>query len=627
MSIKTFLFRSLYFLRAHHFLRWVHRKKIIILMYHGFTDQENHKGIENYQGKHLSIEKFRSQVKFLKEHYNVVALDEVVDHLTKGRKPPPYSVVLTFDDGYRSNHSLAFPFLKEYRVPASIFLTTNFVDQKEFLWPDRLEYAVNRGFSPADSDCSGSKESWESGIRMELKRIPQELRSEKIEALERQHGVKLTEDSRHAEIYRPLSWEEVSEMLDSRLVSVGSHTHTHVILSRCTTKTVLDELRLSREIIEKRTGRDCHLFCYPNGEPGDFDDRTKKLLQETGYWCGLTTVPGFNHQRSNVYELKRFGVRNQMDFIEFVMTLCGVKKFLSDAKQFVWRTGGVPSTEGQESLVVSSFDKEASTYSDAYSARSNPIAHSFTIRRQRVCELLEGCGGGKLLDVGCGPGVMVESAISRNFEFFGVDLSKEMIHSCQKRFVHVPSAHFSVGRVEQLGLPDSFFDVVLCMGVVEYLEDDRAALKEIARILRQGGNLIVTFPNQSSPYRIWDRTFYRSLYGWMSDTFKRIRGRKAEKRIAHREYTEAACSDLFSSCGLSVKDCVYYNFKLSFAPLDILFPRLTVQVSQALEFLCRSPLRKLGTGFIIRAEKGDQTKSDMFRDSGIGVKKDFLLYP
>ena len=206
---------------------------------------------------------------------------------------------------------------------------------------------------------------------------------------------------------------------------------------------------------------------------------------------------------------------------------------------------GVSSSEG----LADAFDREAPVYADGYTGHTS-IAHSFNIRRQRVYELIESCPGGRVLDVGCGPGITVRHLTHQGFEFYGVDLSREMIRECQKKFVDIPAAHFSTGSIEKLEFPDAFFDVVLSMGVVEYLDEDLQALREMTRVLKPEGVLIVTLPNQLSPYRIWDRLFYRPVYHFFSDGWKRVRGRAVEKRIAHREFEEKAYARLAASCGL-----------------------------------------------------------------------------
>src|SRR5262245_35792515 len=117
---------------------------INILMYHGFTDRREFGGIENYHGKHLHADKFRRQMEFVKERYHPVSLKELIEHLTAGKKLPPRTIAITIDDGYRSNFTLAYPVFKEFGIPATIFLATDFIDRKDALWVDRLEFAVNQ---------------------------------------------------------------------------------------------------------------------------------------------------------------------------------------------------------------------------------------------------------------------------------------------------------------------------------------------------------------------------------------------------------------------------------------------------------------------------------------------------
>src|ERR1022692_4731868 len=168
------------------------------------------------------------------------------------------------------------------------------------------------------------------------------------------------------------------------------------------------------------------------------------------------------------------------------------------------------STSGQERSVIDAFDRKARTYSGGYAGNSS-VAHSFNIRLQRVYELLESCHGGRVLDIGCGPGITVRHLIERGFECYGVDISNEMIAQCRRDFGHLHRAHFLTGRIEALPFPDAHFDVVLCIGVMEYLENDRVAVSELARVVKPGGSVIGSLPNQYSPYRAWDRTVYRAV--------------------------------------------------------------------------------------------------------------------
>lgn len=352
--MKRLLLFILYGLQVHRLVRFLWRKKIIILMYHGFTDREDHEGIENYQNKHIPVETFHSQLKYLKKYHRIISLNEFVDSCRQGQVPPPYSVVITMDDGYRSNYALAFPLLKKYGVPATISLSSGMVEDREFFWTDRIEYAINRAkpdrfelkveqdprgeFSlPVEFHDRESRVVCERGMRKKLKVIPQEWRPEVVETLEQKLGHKLSVDPHPPEIYRPLRWPEVVEMVQSGLVSIGSHTHRHLILAKCEPETAKEELRLSKRLIEERTGCPCRMFCYPNGQKEDFSPATKTWLKEIGYACGLTTVPGVNDRRSDLYELKRMGAPCREDRVEFVMNLYAVTQFFSDIKQFLLR--------------------------------------------------------------------------------------------------------------------------------------------------------------------------------------------------------------------------------------------------------------------------------------------------
>lgn len=341
------LCRCAFYLRLHRLMRYLCRKKIIILMYHGFTDRGVHETIEDSQGLRLNVKKFRLQVEYLKKYYNVISLDQLIGHYANGTKPPSNSVVITIDDGYESSYALAYPILKQFGVPAAIFLTTDFINKKEMLWHDRVEYAVNMTKSNSfnlkickeelflDLRDSNSKKIYSREIITKLKSMPQELMGEIIESLEAGLGQKLSLDNDMPEIYRPLEWDEILEMIKSGIILIGSHTCGHVILTRCSPEIGEKELFLSKRVIENKTGLNCRLFCYPNGGIGDFDYKTKKLLKESGYSCGLTAVDGINDAHSDVFELKRLSVDSREDLIIFIMTLSGIFKFFLDIKQAI----------------------------------------------------------------------------------------------------------------------------------------------------------------------------------------------------------------------------------------------------------------------------------------------------
>ena len=315
--------------------RW-YSDRLIVLTYHGLTDQRRHSGIANYHGKHLFVETFARHLEHLKRHYQVITLEQAVDHYEHGTALPPHSVVLTFDDGYRSVYQLGLPLLRQYDVPAVFFLATNFVSGEDWMWPDRLEYALDHTHAQALDVDFGSgphhfnlttttaKIACESRVRSLLKTIPQEGLHEAVSTIEDRLGARLASSANVPDIYRPASWAEIDEMAASGLISMGSHTASHVILGRCSDERTATELSTSRDVIQDRTGRSCRLFCYPNGKPGNFTARTGELVRQAGYRCALTTVEGMNDHTSNLFELKRLPILEHGDLDRFRLSVSGL---------------------------------------------------------------------------------------------------------------------------------------------------------------------------------------------------------------------------------------------------------------------------------------------------------------
>ena len=341
------LLNCLFYLQLHSFIRYLNRKKVTILAYHGFSDKKIHGGIENVEGLHLNINKFRSQLGYLKKFYNIIPLDKLIQHYINDTEIPLNSLVITIDDGYKSIYTHAYPILKQLKVPATIFLTTDFLDKKKALWPDRIEYALNMAELNSfqlkiDSDISffdlsdrQAKKACYEKICYKLKLLPQQLRDPIIENLERSLKQKLCINCSVPEIYSPLEWPEVLEMTKSGLISIGSHGCSHIILTRCNPENLRKELALSKELIEKKMTMSCRFFSYPSGSHGDFDSNTEKALKKTGYSCGLTTIQKINATSPNVFELKRLCVDARGNLTMFIMMLSGITEFLSGIKRFL----------------------------------------------------------------------------------------------------------------------------------------------------------------------------------------------------------------------------------------------------------------------------------------------------
>lgn len=311
-------------------LRRFQKEEFCILMLHGITDQREQSGIGNTEGISIHVDDFEAICGLLSECYHVPSLDEVIESMATGNPLPPSSVVLTFDDGYESDYKLAFPILKKYGLPGTVFVATDFVHNKSWMWWDRMEYAVGHSkegrLSIILGDSHFDRELGSKADRTRLfldllpviKGLPQELIYNQIGRIESALGVSLADAGDPPEMYRPMNWDQAREMLDSGLISIGGHTHTHRILGRCTLETARHELETCQQLLAENLGLTNPLFSYTNGRVGDFTDETNELVKELGYRCALTTETGFNRVEDDPYLLRRFSTGNNFRYVDVV---------------------------------------------------------------------------------------------------------------------------------------------------------------------------------------------------------------------------------------------------------------------------------------------------------------------
>src|SRR5262245_28300410 len=104
----------------------------LVLMYHRFGDDGHPDAVS---GKELA-----SHLRYLTRRYTIVSIPEMVAHLAAGTRPTRPMAAITVDDGHADAYEVAFPILKQFRVPATLFVVTGFLDGTDWLWTDRVSY-------------------------------------------------------------------------------------------------------------------------------------------------------------------------------------------------------------------------------------------------------------------------------------------------------------------------------------------------------------------------------------------------------------------------------------------------------------------------------------------------------
>lgn len=127
----------------------------------------------------------------------------------------------------------------------------------------------------------------------------------------------------------------------------------------------------------------------------------------------------------------------------------------------------------------------------------------------RAVRLLRVAPGARVLDLGCAFGFGTRLLADR-YQAHGHDLSADYIDRARRS---VPGAIFTHGPADRIPYPDGFFGAVLLLDVLEHVPDERAAIREIGRVLRPGGQLVVSVPNRGTLAGLDSLNLYRRLLG------------------------------------------------------------------------------------------------------------------
>jgi peptidoglycan/xylan/chitin deacetylase (PgdA/CDA1 family) len=279
---------------------------VVILAYHRVLSGEDLVRSFVPPGMYVRAEVFEAQMRFVKEHFELLSLERLLEHWTDGSldEAKRYCVV-TFDDGWRDNYLHAYPVLRQMDIPATIFLATRFVGTDEWFWPERLAYILlNRsgGPSPGDDDRKWSETEVETEIgrwkcmrRADIERSLDELIRERGASLPRERAV--------------MSWDEAAEM-SRHGISFGSHSVTHAVLTREGAEDVDRELRGSLRELRERQVNYLPVFCYPNG---DYSRGIIDQVRAAGYMAAVCSESGVEARApGNLFALRRVGIHNDV---------------------------------------------------------------------------------------------------------------------------------------------------------------------------------------------------------------------------------------------------------------------------------------------------------------------------
>ena len=258
-----------------------------ILMYHGTAAE--------------GAQALAAQLRYLARNFKIVSLAAMVARLAQNGAAAPNEIVFTFDDGLRNNFTVVYPVLRQLQAPATFFVCPELIGSGRWLWSHETRCRLQTLNSDALADLRTTllaANSSVEGIVEWMKTLKRQQRR-RAEDLIRLATPDFRSTAAQSEAYDIMDWGELSA-LDSGLITIGSHTLTHPILTTLTAEEINFELREGRRLLEQKLEREIHFFCYPNGS---YDKRVYQAARNN-YLAAVTTETGVL-SRKDEFDLHR----------------------------------------------------------------------------------------------------------------------------------------------------------------------------------------------------------------------------------------------------------------------------------------------------------------------------------
>lgn len=297
-----------------------------ILMLHRILPKENRSRIHNHLSLEITPNHLEEIIKFvIKKKYHIISINEVVEYIKGDRK----FVVFTFDDGYKDNLQYAYPIFKKYNCPFTIYICNDFPNKKAFLWWYLLEeLLVSKSSFVYIKDGLMVNIKLDTLLKKEriFRQIKKDVNSGRLtlESLKKLIGQYKIDWQSHINEFT-LTWENIVELGNDNLVTIGAHTVTHRALKILSEEESYQEMLKSKQEIEDKISKEVKHFCYPFGSKKEVSDRDMELAKKVGFETAITTQLGnvFKDHENQLLSLPTITVNSQTSLAVLKLQLGG----------------------------------------------------------------------------------------------------------------------------------------------------------------------------------------------------------------------------------------------------------------------------------------------------------------
>jgi peptidoglycan/xylan/chitin deacetylase (PgdA/CDA1 family) len=271
----------------------------IVLFYHGVDEKIVDPDVQRL---HMPLRDFERQIRFLRRHREIVSMDYLYECVVNNHLQDPKQVVLTFDDGYKTNARIVAPLLHAWRIPFTVFISTRHISEHRRFGAYYVRAAIHHTRSSKiqlssigqtfDLTTRVNRLAAESRITRFVKRAPQNVVDQIIaECIALIQPDEWSELNARFTSDEPMNWEDAN-YIQSIGGTIGSHCYDHCILHANQPEQVVhQQLRLSKEAIEQNVA-ECKYFSYPNGTLDDISKATYSAVKATQFRLCFSTIEG-----------------------------------------------------------------------------------------------------------------------------------------------------------------------------------------------------------------------------------------------------------------------------------------------------------------------------------------------
>ena len=291
-------------------------------------------GLERY---HITPEGLEQTISVLKaRNYLFLSMDELYQLLHNEHRHQKICV-FTFDDGFADNLTYAYPILKKHQIPFIIYVPTGVPDKTMVKWPyilkdmildnNFVEFKNDGAINRLDCGSTEEKQFAYNCLAQKILFSDENTFNILIEEILTRNGF----DSISKTEELGLKWNQIQELANDPLVTIGSHSIDHLMLSKISQSRARFEIMESKKRLEDKIGAEVKHFAYPYGSTRAFGAKEIEMVQEAGYDTAVTTSPGnlFPRHQEYLFSLPRICFPHDNKLWEMDDIVNGISQFSS----------------------------------------------------------------------------------------------------------------------------------------------------------------------------------------------------------------------------------------------------------------------------------------------------------